>query len=55
MGRSNQGGGYDGADPDAEIERLRREDAAEQKRRADEDERRRIQDAQKRQGGKGGK
>lgn len=34
---SNQGGGYDGGDPDAEIERLSREhEAQERVRQADE-------------------
>lgn len=42
---SSQGGGYDGGDPDAEIERLRAEDAANQQRQANEAEQRRIAEA----------
>lgn len=33
---SNQGGGYDGGDPDAEIARLAAEDAARAQRAADD-------------------
>lgn len=44
---SNQGGGYDGGDPDAEIARLAAEDAAEQQRRANDAERQRIAEAER--------
>lgn len=43
---SNQGGGYD-ADPDAEIDRLRREDEANQKRQAEQAERQRRAEAER--------
>jgi hypothetical protein len=46
---SNQGGGYDGGDPDAEIERLSREHEAAQQRQANEAERQRITEAERRQ------
>lgn len=46
---SNQGGGYDGGDPDAEIARLRAEDEAAQARQAEQEERQRIAEAQRRQ------
>jgi len=46
---SNQGGGYDGGDPDAEIQRLAAEDAANQKRAAEQAERQRIAEAERRQ------
>lgn len=45
--RSGQGGGYDGGDPDAEIDRLRREHEAEQQRRANDEERRRIAESER--------
>jgi hypothetical protein len=46
---SNQGGGYDGGDPDAEIARLAAEDQAEKMREANRGEQERIAEAQRRQ------
>lgn len=45
---SNQGGGYDGGDPDAEIARLAAEDEANQRIAAEQAERARIADAERR-------
>ena len=41
---SNQGGGYDGGDPDAEIQRLAREHEAQERQRQADAERRAQQD-----------
>jgi hypothetical protein len=45
---SNQGGGYDSGDPDAEIARLAAEDEANQRIAAEQAERQRIADAERR-------
>lgn len=46
MGKShsNQGGGYDGADPDAEIKRLAAEEEARRRRESEDQARRERQD-----------